>query len=116
MELKTEVGPDGEVFHISSGNAFADVGIRNPEEYSLKAELALQIQDLIKSRKLTQAAVAKIVGVSQPKISEIMRGRLTGYSVGRLLIVISRLGCDVEVRISKKDVSPAQGRVSVTVV
>jgi len=119
MELKEETIelPDGTTGHFyrSSGNVFADLGLPNPEECLLKAELASQINELIKSKKLTQTAAAKMAGVSQPKISEILRGRLTGYSVERLLVIISRLGRDVEVRISKKDIAPAQGHLSVTV-
>ena len=112
--MKKEIGPDGEVFYISSGNIFADLGLPNPEECLLKAQLASQIDDLIKSKKLTQSAAAKMAGLSQPKISDILRGRLTGYSVERLLVIISRLGRDVEVRISKKDVAPTTGHISVT--
>lgn len=112
MKLKTETGPDGEIFTISSGNVFADLGLPNPEECLLKAQLASQIDDLIKSRKLTQSAAAKLAGISQPKISDILRGQLTGYSVERLLTIINCLGCNVEVRISKSS-APAHGNISV---
>lgn len=119
MKLRKETVqlPDGTTgtVEFSSGNVFADLGLPNPEECLLKAQLASQINELIKSKKLTQTAAAKMAGVSQPKISEILRGRLTGYSVERLLVIISRLGRDVEVRISKKDIAPAQGQLSVTV-
>lgn len=97
----------------SSGNVFADLGLAHPEERLLKAELALHISQLIQSKGLTQTQAARLVAVPQPHLSNIMRGRLSGYSVEKLLGIINRLGRRVEVRIGGRDVAPER---AVTVV
>jgi predicted XRE-type DNA-binding protein len=113
MELEKFVGPDGTEFHKGSGNIFADLGLPNPEERLLKAQLAVQITHLIKAKGLTQTAAARLIGVPQPHLSDILRGRLSGYSVEKLLNIINRLGRRVEVRVGKRDVRPER---AVTVV
>jgi predicted XRE-type DNA-binding protein len=60
----------------SSGNVFADLGLKNPDERLAKAELAIRIAATIKARKLTQIAAAEVCGIDQPKISKLMRGDL----------------------------------------
>lgn len=95
-----------EVIEESSGNIFADLGLPNPEERLLKADLARQITQLIKAKGLTQTQASRVVGVPQPHLSDIMRGRLAGYSAEKLLTIINRLGRRVEVRISGRDVKP----------
>jgi predicted XRE-type DNA-binding protein len=81
----------------SSGNVFADLGLPDPEGCLARAELTLRICDIIAERKLTQAAAAAILGIDQPKVSALMRGKLTGFSTGRLLRYLSALGSDVEI-------------------
>ena len=58
-----------------SGNVFADLGLPNPEERLTKADLAMQIADGIRSRRLTQAKAAALFGIDQPKISRLLGGR-----------------------------------------
>ncbi len=83
----------------SSGNVFADLGIPNPEEALAKSEIAMKIHDLIKKKKLTQAKAAKILKISQPKISLLLRGHLTDFSLERLLRFLNDLGQDVYISI-----------------
>lgn len=83
----------------SSGNVFADLGIPNPEEAMAKAEIALKISDIIKKKKLTQAQAAKILKISQPKISLLLRGYLANFSLERLLRFLNDLGQDVYISI-----------------
>jgi len=83
----------------SSGNVFADLGIRNPEEVLAKASIASKIYDLIKEKKLTQAKAAKILRISQPKVSLLLRGYLTDFSLERLLRFLNDLGQDVYISI-----------------
>ena len=59
----------------SSGNIFADLGLRHPEQELLKAKLTLQIYRLIKRRGITQTEAGKILGIKQPHVSTLMRGR-----------------------------------------
>jgi predicted XRE-type DNA-binding protein len=83
----------------SSGNVFADLGLPHPEEALAKAEIASKIQDVITERKLTQAQAAKILEISQPKISLLLRGCLTNFSLERLLRFLNDLGQDVYISV-----------------
>jgi predicted XRE-type DNA-binding protein len=85
------------VIEESSGNVFADLGLRNPEELLAKAELVQRICDIIADRKLTQIKAAKVLGIDQPKVSALMRGKLDGFSTDRLFRFLNALGNDVEI-------------------
>jgi len=86
-----------------SGNPFADAGFSNPEEALAKAELARQIYKVIKSKRITQTQAAKIMGIAQPKVSEIVRGKLSGFTIDRLMRFLRLLGRDVEIHIKKHE-------------
>lgn len=79
----------------SSGNVYADTGHPNPEEAMAKAELAILISDAIKQKKLTQKKAAELMGVDQPKISAIIRGQLSGFTIDRLFRFLIALGMDI---------------------
>lgn len=81
----------------SSGNVFADLGLENPEERLAKAELVQRIADIIAERKLTQVRAAKLLGIDQPKVSALLRGKLDGFSTDRLFRFLNALGRDVEI-------------------
>jgi predicted XRE-type DNA-binding protein len=81
----------------SSGNVFADLEVSNPEEALAKAKLAFEINKLIRSQGLTQAKAADKLGIDQPKISALSRGRLDGFSIERLFKFLILLGQDVEI-------------------
>lgn len=97
----------------SSGNVFADLDIPNPSLSLAKANLAHRIAELVHQRKYTQVQAAELLGVTQPKVSELIRGRLQGFTLDRLLKFLNRLGQDVEisVRPSKGKGSPPDTRV-----
>ena len=82
-----------------SGNVFADLGFPNPERELLKARLTLQIYRLIKDRGLTQAQAGAILGIKQPHVSGLMRGRSGNFSVERLMDFLTALGQDVEITV-----------------
>lgn len=79
----------------SSGNVYADTGHPNPEEAMAKAELAILISDAIKKKKLTQKKAAELIGVDQPKVSAIIRGHLSGFTIDRLFRFLMALGMDI---------------------
>jgi len=81
----------------SSGNVFADVGLPAPEECLAKAQLALQINRLIEKKGLNQTDAAKLLGIDQPKISALNRGRLAGFSIERLFRFLTILNQDIEI-------------------
>lgn len=78
-----------------SNNVFADLGLPNPEERLMKADLAIQIAAALRARRLTQAKAAALFGVDQPKISRLLRGQLSGISTERLIHFLTLLGQDV---------------------
>jgi predicted XRE-type DNA-binding protein len=81
----------------SSGNVFADLALKNPAELLAKAEIVQRICDIISERKLTQTKAARLLGIDQPKISALMRGKLDGFSLDRLFRFLNALGRDVEI-------------------
>ena len=83
----------------SSGNVFADLGLRNPRERLAKAQLAHRITQVIAARQLTQTKAAAIMGLDQPKVSALMRGKLKGFSVERLFQCLNDLGHEIQIAI-----------------
>ena len=82
-----------------SGNVFADLGFSNPDLALAKAELVQRIRELIEERKLTQTKAAKLLGLDQPKVSALVRGRVEGYSIDRLFRFLTALGQRVEITV-----------------
>jgi len=91
-------GADDRV-HDSCGNVFADLGLPNAEEHLAKANLAHSIINLIKSARLSQKEAAERLGVDQPKISALIRGRLQDFSIERLMRFVTALDQDVVIMI-----------------
>jgi len=90
-------GPSGIEVRAGGGNVFADLGLPDADERLAKAGLAHEICALIKEAGLTQVQAARRLGVDQPKVSALMRGRLTDFSTDRLLRFINLLGRDVHI-------------------
>jgi predicted XRE-type DNA-binding protein len=101
------------IFTPSSGNVFGDLDLPSAEEALAKAELAARIAEIIAGMKLTQAAAGEALGVDQPKISALMRGRLTDFSTDRLTKFLTRLGHDVDIVVRAKRSSKGRGRFRV---
>ena len=102
-----------EKIRVSSGNVFADLGFQDGEERLLRVKLATKIAQLIEKKGLTQAQTAERTGLDQPKVSRLIRGQLSGFSVDRLFAVLNRLGHSVEVRISAKEGLPEKSHTRV---
>jgi predicted XRE-type DNA-binding protein len=83
----------------SSGNVFADLGLENAEELLAKAKLVQHFVDITAERKLTQVRAAKLLGIDQPNVSALPRGKLDGFSTDRLFRFLNALGRDVEIAI-----------------
>jgi predicted XRE-type DNA-binding protein len=97
---------------VGSGDVLKDLGLKNPEELLAKAKLAARIVEILEERKLNQTQAAKVLGVDQPKISLIYRGRLDNFSVERLMRFLTALHRDVRIVIGDKP-RRARGRVIV---
>lgn len=89
-------------FVESSGNIFADLGSADAEEKLAKAELAIKIAEILRRRRLTQVQAAAVLGLDQPKVSALLRGRISGFSIERLLRLLLRLGVDVSITINHR--------------
>jgi predicted XRE-type DNA-binding protein len=99
----------------SSGNVFADLGMPNADELHYKSTLVIQISRIIKERGLSQTEAAKILGVPQPKVSDLLRGKLAGFSTDRLFKFLHLLGQDIEITVkpTPKRKRPKAGWVQV---
>ena len=97
----------------SSGNVFADLGVADPEKALTKAELARQISEIISKRHMSQKEAAAVLGIDQPKVSALVRGRLSGFSTERLLRFLNDLGRDVQIVIKAKPRSRQRATISV---
>jgi predicted XRE-type DNA-binding protein len=98
---------------VGSGNVFEDLGRPRPAEALAKAELARKISALITKGGLTQAAAAELLKIDQPKVSALVRGRLAGFSLDRLVRFLVLLGSDVEIVVKPR--TRARGRARVLV-
>ena len=85
----------------SGGNVFDDLGFAEPEEELTKAELASQIRQVVKRRRLTQVAAATLMGIDQPKVSALLHGRLANFSADRLMRLLTALGQDMEIVVAE---------------
>jgi predicted XRE-type DNA-binding protein len=97
----------------SSGNVFADIGLDESEERLAKSDLALKIAQIINKSHLSQTQAAKLLGITQPKVSAILSGQLKGFSLEKLMHLLCALDWDVEVVIKKKPKSREHGRLQV---
>jgi predicted XRE-type DNA-binding protein len=100
-------------YSLSSGNVFADIGLPDAEELQAKADLAIQISRAIERHHLTQTEAAEMLGIDQPKISALVRGRLTGFSMERLYRFLNALGSDIEIIVRPAARSRKKGHVRV---
>jgi len=98
----------------SSGNVFADLGLRDAGEKQTKVRLAVAIQQIIRARRLSQVAAARLLDINQPKISALVNYHLEGFSVERLLHFLNALDRDIEIIIRKKPQSRKTARILVT--
>jgi predicted XRE-type DNA-binding protein len=88
----------------STGNVFADAGFP-PEEAAhmlIRTDLMIQIAEVVKARGLTQVRAAKLLGVTQPRVSDLVRGRVDLFSIDMLVAMLARLGIGVTVRTRRR--------------
>jgi predicted XRE-type DNA-binding protein len=86
-------------FEVGSGNIFADLGLPDADELLLKSQIVVQLHRLIKARKLTQTEAAKRIGIGQPDLSNVLRGRFHGFSIERLMRMLTAFDQDVEITV-----------------
>lgn len=82
-----------------SDNVFADLGVPDAPEYLAKADIARKLVSIIRERGVTQSRAAQLLGIDQPKVSALMRGILTGFSIERLIKFAVLLGANIQIEI-----------------
>ena len=97
----------------SSGNVFADLGLPNADEMLIKSRLVGKIGEIIRSRKWTQEEAAQVLGMTQPKLSKMLRGQFHGISQSKLLEYLAKLGRDVQIVVGPARRTKKPGRVDV---
>ncbi|KWH61561.1 helix-turn-helix domain-containing protein [Burkholderia semiarida] len=96
-----------------SGNVYADLGMRDADEMRVKAQLAAKIAEIIKARQWTQQHAARLLGVPQPKLSNMLRGQFRGVSETKMLECLAKLGRDVRIVVGPDRRSEAEGHIEV---
>ena len=90
-------------FERSSGNVFRDVGFPPDEAHNLllRAALMLRVERFVKEHGLTQAAAAKALGVTQPRLNQLLKGRIEQFSLDALVRMLANAGLRVEFRVKR---------------
>lgn len=88
--------------HEGSGNVFADLGLPDADELLVKAAILSRLIEIINDLDMTQARVAEVLGIDQPKVSALLRGHLRGFSLERLLHFLLALDRDIEIIVRPK--------------
>ena len=94
----------------SSGNVYADLGVKNADEHAIKAELVHQIAAILKDERLTQKDTAVRLGIAQPDVSRMLAGHFRQFSVERLMRFLVALGQDVKIVV--RPATAARSRVA----
>jgi predicted XRE-type DNA-binding protein len=90
---------EGVEVQLGSDNVFADLGLPDAEKLKIKTGLVVEIRKAMRALELTQQEAAKRMGISQPKVSGMMRGDFTNLSERKLMDCLNRLGYDIEIKV-----------------
>jgi predicted XRE-type DNA-binding protein len=99
--------------HDSSGNIFQDMETRDAEERLAKAELARLIRRTIRQRDLTQTEAARVLGVKQPDVSDLVRGKLSRFSMTRLERFLNALDLEIRIQVGPRPEGKPQAGITV---
>ena len=116
MAAKRKVARKAVRVHKSTGNVFEDMGMRDAEERLAKAELARVIRKTIQERGVTQAEAADLLGLKQPDVSDLVRGKLARFSLGRLERLLNALDMEVRIQVGPRPSWKEQAGITVEVV
>jgi predicted XRE-type DNA-binding protein len=90
---------NGIEFEVSSGNVFADLGLADAAELKIKSGLAIEIARAVRRLGITQHEAAAKIGISQAKVSALLRGDFSNLSERKLMECLNRLGYDIEIKL-----------------
>jgi predicted XRE-type DNA-binding protein len=103
----------GVEVQMGTGNVYADLGYGDADEMLIKAQLVTKIGEIIKRKGLTQTQAAQLLGMPQPKLSNLLSGRFRGFSERRLIDCLTKLGRDVQIVVKAAPRSRGNGRLSI---
>jgi predicted XRE-type DNA-binding protein len=103
----------GIAIEKGSGNVYQDLGYPNSGDMLVKAQLVTKIAEIIRQRRLTQSQAAKLLRLTQPKISRMLHGEFRGISERRLLHCLTRLGRDVQIVVKQAPQRQSSGQLTV---
>ncbi|MEG4938654.1 XRE family transcriptional regulator [Microcoleus sp. F4-D5] len=83
------------IFEESSGNVFADLGLKDAEELFMRGKIGIQVIRILKQRNLKQREVSQLLGISQPEVSHLMNGEFQRLGEGKLLLFLKRLDTEI---------------------
>ena len=113
MKARSMKTQDAEAVHEGSGNVYADLGFADSEGMLVRAQLVTKIAEILRERRLSQEQAAKLLHLTQPKVSAMLRGNFRGISERRLLRCLTRLGRDVRILVKKRPSDRRDGQVTV---
>ena len=96
-----------------SANVYADLGYDDADEMLVKAQLVTKIREIIKTRDWTQQEAAEVLGMTQPKLSSVLRGQFRGISEAKLMECLTRLGRRVQIVVGPACQANDSGHVEV---
>ena len=102
-----------EKVRFGSANVFADLEFENPEEELIRADLAAKVDALLSDLEGTQKAIGQRLGLGQSEVSDLMRGRYGRFSIDRLLRILTKLGCKVDLKVTAPRHPGALGRMTI---
>ncbi len=94
------------------GSAFHALGLPDADDLVVKADLVARIETIIRERGLTQVRAAALLGMDQPKVSALLRGRLDRFSIERLVRALRDLGQDVQLTVTSTAKRNGRGRLT----
>jgi predicted XRE-type DNA-binding protein len=102
---------DNTEIHHGTDNVFADLNFPDPEAHLLKARFVARMTAIVRDKNLTQTQAARLMGISQPDVSRLLKGQFRDLSLERILRLLTRLGCEVEILVKSPGSTPDTIRV-----
>ena len=91
------------IFEESSGNVFADLGLKDADELFMRGKIGIQVIRILKQRNLKQHEISQLLGIPQPEVSHLMNGEFQRFSDGKLLIFLKRLDTEITLHLRPRN-------------
>jgi len=91
------------IFEESSGNVFADLGLKDADELFMRGKIGIQVIRLLKQRNLRQREISQLIGIPQPEVSDLMNGDFQRFSEGKLMLFLKRLDTEITLHLRPRN-------------